>query len=106
MIAVARLNLNDEEMQELEELITKYEGSFATKDIDYRRTERVYHGIDAGELRPIRQPPRRLILEMLGDMCQHGVIEDSKSPSVFYCCCMFTMLFPSNGSRSVMSHYR
>jgi hypothetical protein len=63
MIAVARLNLNDEEMRELEELITEYEVSFATKATDYRRSERVYRRIYAGEPRPIRQPPRRLILE-------------------------------------------
>jgi hypothetical protein len=31
MIALVRPNLNDEEMREVEELITEYEGSFATK---------------------------------------------------------------------------
>jgi hypothetical protein len=47
----------------------------------------VYHRIDTGEARLIRQPPRRLPLpkraeanEMLEDMRQRGVIEESDSP--------------------------
>jgi hypothetical protein len=50
-------------------------------------TDRVYHHVDMGEARPIRQPPRRLHLtkqadvgKMLEDMQQHGVIEESDSP--------------------------
>jgi hypothetical protein len=47
----------------------------------------VYHRIDTGDARPIRQPPRRIPLakqeeveEMLDDMQRHGVIEESDSP--------------------------
>jgi hypothetical protein len=87
MIAAARPNLGDEEIWELAGLIAEYEDVFATQSGDYGRTNRVYHRIDTGEARPIRQPPRRLPLakraeatEMLEDMRRRGVIEESDSP--------------------------
>jgi hypothetical protein len=47
----------------------------------------VYHHIDTGDARPIRQSPRRIPLakqaearEMLDDMQRHGIIEESDSP--------------------------
>jgi hypothetical protein len=47
----------------------------------------VYHRIDTGDARPIRQPPRRISLakqaevqEILDDMQRHGVIEESDCP--------------------------
>ena len=51
------------------------------------RTERLYHRIDTGDARPIRQPPRRLPLakqalvnDLLEDMKNKGLIEESDSP--------------------------
>ena len=47
----------------------------------------MYHRIDTGDARPIRQPPRRLPLAqqalvnyLLEDMKNKGVIEESDSP--------------------------
>jgi hypothetical protein len=71
----------------LEELRTQYEDIFAGTDEDYGRTNKVYHRIDTGDARPIRQPPRRIpvakqaeVKEMLDEMQRHGVIEESESP--------------------------
>jgi hypothetical protein len=82
VIAVAKPNLSNAESQELEELRTKYGDIFAMESDDYRRPDEVYHCIDTGEGRPIRQPPRRLHLtkqvnvgEILEDMQRSGVIE-------------------------------
>jgi hypothetical protein len=62
VIVASRPNLSDEEIRELEELITEYEDPFASKRSDYGRTDRLYQRIDAREARPIRQPPTRLPL--------------------------------------------
>jgi hypothetical protein len=71
----------------LKELLTEYEGIFAGDDEDSGRTNNVYHRIDTGDARPIRQPPRRIPLgkqvevrDLLGDIQPHGVIEESDSP--------------------------
>jgi hypothetical protein len=57
------------------------------KSDDHRRTDKLYHHIDTGEARPIRQPPSRFPLakqvdvgEMIEDMQQRWVIEESDSP--------------------------
>jgi hypothetical protein len=54
---------------------------------DYGRTNKLYHRIDTGDMRPICQPPRRLplgkqpeISEMLDDMQRREAIEESDSP--------------------------
>jgi hypothetical protein len=87
VIEAARSNLSDGEFQELEDVITEYEDIFATGREDYGRTDRVYHRIDTGDNRPIRQPTRRLPLAkqaevsgMLDDMQRRGIIEESDSP--------------------------
>jgi hypothetical protein len=83
----AKQHLTNEEFQELKELPTEYEDNFPRDDEDYGRTNNVYHCIDTGDARSIRQPPRRIPLakqvevkEMLDDMQRHGVIEESDSP--------------------------
>jgi hypothetical protein len=48
--------------QALEELNAKYKDVLETKNGDHGRIEKVYHRIDPGDTRPIRQPPRRLPL--------------------------------------------
>ena len=87
MIAGARPNLSIRETQALEELIADYQDVFETKGGEHGRTESVYHRIDTGDTRPIRQPPRRLPLAkeaeaniLLEDMKSKGVIEESDSP--------------------------
>jgi len=87
VIVGARPNLSIREAQALEELIAEYQDVFETKSGDHGRTEKVYHRIDTGDARPIRQPPRRLPLlkqaevnGMLEDMKSKGVIEESDSP--------------------------
>jgi hypothetical protein len=86
VIVVTRPNLHNGELQESEELITKYEDVFAMKSSDYRQTNRAYHRIDAEEARPIQQPLRRLPMvkqvevdKMLQDMQQLGVIDESNN---------------------------
>jgi hypothetical protein len=87
VVTAAKPNLINGEFQELEELLTEFEDIFAGDDEDYGRTNKVYHGIDTGYARPIRQPPRKIPLakqaevkKMLHDMQHHGVIEESESP--------------------------
>jgi hypothetical protein len=57
MIATARPNLSDTETWQLEELVAKYKGVFATNSSGYGQIDRVYRCIKAGEAWPIRQPP-------------------------------------------------
>jgi hypothetical protein len=83
----ARPHLSSGELQDLEVLLAKYKYIFAVYSEDYGQTNKVYHCIDMGDARPIRQPPRRLPLakqaevrEMLYGMQCHGVIEESNSP--------------------------
>jgi hypothetical protein len=82
----ARPQLSNGEFRELEEFLAEYEDIFAVDSEDHGRTNKVYHRIDTGDTRPIRQPPRRLPLakqaevsEMLDDMQRCGVIEESDS---------------------------
>jgi hypothetical protein len=83
----AKPNLSDEEFQKLEKLIAEYDDIFAVDSEDHGRTNKVYHRIDTGDARPIRQAPRRVPLakqeevsEMIEDMQRRGVIEESDSP--------------------------
>jgi hypothetical protein len=86
VIVGARPNLRVREAQALEELTADYQDVFEIKSGDHGRTQKVYHRIDTGVARPIRQPPRRLPLAkqaevngMLEDMKRKGVIEESDS---------------------------
>jgi hypothetical protein len=62
VISDAKPNLDATETKTLEEFITEFQDVFATNGGDFGRTDRVYHWIDTGNARPIRQPPRRLPL--------------------------------------------
>jgi hypothetical protein len=46
VLGAARPNLNNDEAQEVEELVTEYEDIFVTNDSDYGRTNRVYYRMD------------------------------------------------------------
>jgi hypothetical protein len=83
----ARPHLSNGKFQELEELLAEYENIFAADSEDHGRTNKLYHRIDTGDARPIRQPSRRLPLpkqaevsEILDDMQCRRVIEESESP--------------------------
>jgi hypothetical protein len=54
----------------LEEVLTKFGDIFATDSDDYGWTERVYHSTDTGEARPIREPPRGLLLAKQEDVSE------------------------------------
>ena len=62
VIASARPNLSIREAQALDELIVDYQDVFETICGEHGRTEKVYHRVDTGDARAIRQPPRRLPL--------------------------------------------
>jgi hypothetical protein len=55
-VTAARPHLTNGKIQGLEELLTEYEDIFAVADEDYGRTNKVYHRIETGDARPIRQP--------------------------------------------------
>ena len=87
VLAGARPNLSIREAQALEELIADYQDVFETKGSAYGHTDKVYHRIDTGNARPIRQPPSRLPLAkqaevniLLDDMKSKGVTEELDSP--------------------------
>jgi hypothetical protein len=74
VISGARQNLNARESG-TEEFVTEFQDIFATKSGECERRDRVYHCIDTGDVRLIRQPPRKTPLtkqtevsEMLTDM--------------------------------------
>jgi hypothetical protein len=52
-------NLSDGEFQELKKVLAEYDDIFAVGREDHGWTNKVYHRIDTGDARPIRQPPRR-----------------------------------------------
>jgi hypothetical protein len=68
VIAVVKPNLSDTESRELEEPLTEYGDIFAIGSDAYRRTDRVYHRIDTGKVRPICHPPRRLSVAKQADV--------------------------------------
>jgi hypothetical protein len=82
----AKQNLSDEEFQKLEKLIADYDDIFAVDCEDHGRTNKVYHRIDTGDARPIRQPRRvplakqAEVRDMIDDIQRRGVIEESDSP--------------------------
>jgi hypothetical protein len=84
---VAKPDLSDGEFQELKKLLTKYNGIFAVDSEDHGWTNNVYHCIDAGDARLIRQPPRKMPLakqtevsDMIDDRQRRRVIKESDSP--------------------------
>jgi hypothetical protein len=87
VIDCTRPNLSVRKVQAIEELIADYQDVFETKIGDHGCTENLYHRIDTGDARPIRQSPCSLLLakqaevnDMLEDMKRKGVIEESDSP--------------------------
>jgi hypothetical protein len=87
VISDAKPNLDTREAQTLQEFITEFQDAFATNCGDFGRTDRVYHRIDTGDARPIRQPAcifplakQAEVNDVLDDMKEKGVIEESYGP--------------------------
>ena len=71
----------------LTEAVSKYQDVFIEDEKDIGRTNLVYHKIDTGTAKPIKQAPRRLpfnkqpvVDEMVQDLLSRDLIEPSQSP--------------------------
>jgi predicted aspartyl protease len=80
-------HLTDEQIKKARAFIRTESDAFATADEPTGRTNIVQHRINTGNVKPIRQPPRRLSLakheevtQMVDKMKNEGIIEDSSSP--------------------------
>jgi hypothetical protein len=62
IVTAARPHLTKEESRGLEELLNEYEDIFAGAEEVYGRTNKLYHRINTGDARQIRQAPRRITL--------------------------------------------
>ena len=79
--------LDSFQKEKLHELLADFEDIFSKGAQDLGRTSLTSHGIDTGDSRPIRQPPRRLPISQMEEarkavetMVRDGVIERSNSP--------------------------
>ena len=87
MIHVDKINWQDEECAALEALMKEYADLFALTSAEIGRTDLVHHTIDTGNNIPVKQPPRRIpfalrlkLEEMMNEMLDQGVIQESFSP--------------------------
>lgn len=79
-------DLNDTEKERLESLLNEFKDILSIDD-DLGQTKLVYHEIDTGDARPIRQQARRLpfhqkaeVRQLLDNMLPRRVIEHSNGP--------------------------
>ena len=79
--------LNKEQGQQVARLLIKYGDIFSRNDADLGRTGIIKHKILTGQTQPIKQPPRRVPVNMndevdtqIQDMLDKDVIQSSKSP--------------------------
>ena len=79
--------LTPEQSKEVAELLLKHEASFSESDSDLGRTGITKHSIPTGNAHPIKQPVRRLPVQMneeisqqIDDMLQKDVVQPSSSP--------------------------
>ncbi|MCG7876304.1 MAG: reverse transcriptase family protein, partial [Candidatus Thiodiazotropha endolucinida] len=73
--------------KDVAKLLTKHETTSSESDADLRRTGIIKHGIPTGNAHPIKQPVRRLPIQMnveinqqIDDMLEKDVIQPSSSP--------------------------
>jgi hypothetical protein len=86
-------HLTDEQIKKAKAFIRTESDAFATADEPTGRTNIVQHQINTSNVKPIRQPPRRLplakhqeVTQMVDKIKNEGIIEDSSSPwSLFVC---------------------
>ena len=79
--------VRDRELEELRKMVEHHREVFALKASELGRTHVMEHKIDTGDSRPIFQYPRRLpwtsretARELVDEMLEKGVVEDSVSP--------------------------
>ena len=79
--------LNADKREQARTLLDSYRDVFSMSEYDVGRTDLVYHHIETGNHRPIRQPLRRhpiahleQIDKQVDEMLQHGIIERAASP--------------------------
>ncbi|KAK3089469.1 hypothetical protein FSP39_003867, partial [Pinctada imbricata] len=80
-------NLSRDQAGQVENLLKRYCGLFATKNNDLGRAKYVKHSINTGDAIPIKQPLRRIpahmteeVNDQIEEMLKKGVIEPSISP--------------------------
>ena len=80
--------LNKEQQRQVARLLSKYGDIFSKNDVDLGRTGIIKHKIPTGQTQPIKQRPRRVLVNMneevdiqIQDMLDKDVIQPSKSPS-------------------------
>ena len=78
---------NEEEQRVVLQTLCKYADAFSASDTDLGCTHLVYHSINTGDARPIRQPPRKVPLafadeekKVIQQMEENGIIRKSNSP--------------------------
>lgn len=77
----------ENELFEVEDILCSYKDIFSVDDNDLGQTHLAHHGIDTGDSRPVKQPPRRVPMalaheevEAIQQLLQQGVIRESNSP--------------------------
>ncbi|KAJ8027625.1 hypothetical protein HOLleu_32824 [Holothuria leucospilota] len=80
-------NIDAQEKDQVEQLLIKYQNTFATSSTDIGRTDLVRHSINTGSANPIKQPARRLPPHRrekeqaeLTRMLEAKIIQPSSSP--------------------------
>ena len=87
MYSKARQGKNESDQRVICQTLCKYADTFSASDTDLGCTHLVYHSIDTGDARPIRQPPRKVPLafadeekKVIQQMEENGIIRKSNSP--------------------------
>ena len=87
MIHVNRSTLEVEEYTALNTLMTEYANIFAVNSAEIGRTDLVHHQINTGDSDPVKQQARRIpfalrpkVEQMINEMLEQGVVEESSSP--------------------------
>ncbi len=87
LVSLEDADLTNNQKEELQSLLRKYHGVFASDNLDLGRTKTIQHQIDTQNNCPVKQVPYRLpvtqrttVAEHLTEMLDAGVIQPSLSP--------------------------